>query len=188
MESGGRRALFRQSLAHLSQYDSPPRAFEDALFRFELTLDASAMAQLKRHRMSTQLWGPYDPGLGITVPPEVEAVGRKDQLLDLAGQTAEGWLSLRRSLADRGQPVQAADYVLTNAHRRRVSLTMNLREIYHFSRLREDEHAQWAIRDLAVRMSALVRRVAPVTAGLLGGKDTFAALFNEIMERPIKRS
>ena len=184
MERTERQTLFRQTLAHLSEYDSPPRAFEDAVFRFELTLDASAMAQLKRHRMSTQLWGPYDPDLGITVPPEVEAVGRKNQLLDLAGRTAEGWAELRRSLAGRGQPVEVADYLLTNAHRRRVSLTMNLRELYHFSRMREDVHAQWAIRDLAVRISVLVRRAAPVTAGLLGGKDGFSRLFGEVMEQP----
>jgi len=188
MDDGARRSLFRQALAHLSEYDSPPRAFEDALFHFELTLDASAMAQLKRHRMSTQLWGPYDPGLGVTVPPEVESVGRKDQLLGLAERTAEGWAELRRSLAERGAVVEAADYVLTNAHRRRVSLGMNLRELYHFSRLREDVHAQWAIRDLAARMSALVRRAAPVTAGLLGGKDAYARRFGEVMGRPAGES
>ncbi len=176
-----RRTLFLESLSHLSEYDSPPRAFEEALFHFELILDASAMAQLKRHRMSTQLWGPYDPDLGVTVPPEVEAVGRKDQLLDLAGKAVEGWAVLRRSLDARGQPPEAADYVLTNAHRRRVSMTMNLREIYHFSRLREDIHAQWAIRDLAERVSGLVRRAAPVTAGLLGGKSDYARLFKENM-------
>jgi flavin-dependent thymidylate synthase len=179
-----RHTLFRESLAHLSEYDSPPRAFEEARFHFELTLDASAMAQLKRHRMSTQLWGPYDPALGVTVPPEVEAVNRRDQLLELVGRTEEGWAGLRQSLARRGQPVEAADYVLTNAHRRRVSLTMNLRELYHFSRLREDAHAQWAIRDLAERMSAQVRRAAPVTAALLGGKDTYARVFGGVMERP----
>jgi thymidylate synthase (FAD) len=177
-----RQTLFLDSLAHLSEYDSPPRAFEEALFQFELTLDASAMAQLKRHRMSTQLWGPYDPDLGVTVPPEVEAVGRRDQLLELTGRTAEGWADLRQSLAGRGRPVEAADYLLTNAHRRRVSLAMNLREIYHFSRLREDIHAQWAIRDLATRISTLVRREAPVTAGLLGGKHAYADLFSELME------
>ncbi len=183
LDEEGRLAFFCQTLAHLSEYDSPPRAFEEALFHFELSLDASAMAQLKRHRMSTQLWGPYDPDLGITVPPEVEAVGRRDQLLELGELTAEGWTTLRRSLAGRGQPRSAADYVLTNAHRRRVALTMNLREIYHFSRLREDVHAQWAIRDLAARLSALVRRVAPVTASLLGGKDAFADLFGRMMGR-----
>jgi thymidylate synthase ThyX len=133
--------------------------------------------------MSTQLWGPYDPELGITVPPEVEAVGRKKQLLELADRTAEGWAALRESLIDRGQPAGAADYVLTNAHRRRVSLSMNLRELYHFSRLREDVHAQWAIRDLAARMSTQVREAAPVTAALLGGKDAFARLFGEVMGR-----
>jgi len=182
MDHGARLDLFRGCLAHLSEYDSLPRAFEEALFQIEMVIDASAMAQLKRHRMSTQLWGPYDPDLGVTIPPEVDAVDRRSQVEEIAQRTGEAWSDLRRSLADRGEPLEAADYLLTNAHRRRVAVTMNLREIYHFSRLREDAHAQWAIRDLAARLSALVRFSAPVTASLLGGKNSFPKLFSDLME------
>jgi Thymidylate synthase complementing protein len=35
-------------------------------------------------------------------------------------------------------------------NRRRVAVTANLRELYHFSRLREHKHAQWAIREKAI--------------------------------------
>lgn len=170
-----RRQLVAQALAHLSEHDCVPRAFEEASFRFEIVLDASALAQLKRHRMSTQHWGSYDPDLGSTVPPAVEEAGEIDAFSGIMDQTNETYRWLRQSLEQRGESAEAATYVLTNAHRRRVSLTMNLRELYHFSRLREDHHAQWAIRQIATNMSLLVRRVAPATAQLLGGKDTFAA-------------
>ncbi len=176
-----RAAVIRRLFAHLSEYDSPPRAFEDARFRFEIEIDASAMAQLKRHRMSTQHWGDYDPELGYTVPPEVTEIGEADSFGRLMDQTAETYRRLRDSLGGRGQTGHAAAYVLTNAHRRRVAVTMNLREVHHFSRLREDGHAQWAIRRIAGDISALVREVAPATAQLLCGKDGFAARFAEVM-------
>ena len=71
-------------------------------------------------------------------------------------------------------------YLLTNAHRRRVTLQMNGRELYHFSRLREDCHAQWDIRSLAKQMLDLVRSAAPLTMRLSGGKSELDLPGNEI--------
>jgi thymidylate synthase ThyX len=176
-----RQQLVRGALAHLSAFDGLPRAFEEAAFRFEIVIDASALAQLKRHRMSTQHWGPYDPDLGFTVPPVVEEIGERAAFAALMERTAEAYAELRSSLEARGERGDAAVYALTNAYRRRVAVTMNLREVYHFSRLREDRHAQWAIRRIAGDISALVREVAPATSLLLAGKDRFAEVFAEAM-------
>lgn len=183
MTADRRALLVRAALAHLSAYDAPPRAFEEASFRFEVVVDASAMAQLKRHRMSTQHWGPYDPSLGVTVPPAVAQIGEEAAFGTVMERTAEVHRALARDLASRGAPAAAADYVLTNAHRRRVGLTLNLREVYHLSRLREDGHAQWAIRKLAADMAALVRSSAPASAQLLGGKDRYGEIFAAVMGR-----
>ncbi|MBI4983343.1 FAD-dependent thymidylate synthase, partial [Candidatus Woesearchaeota archaeon] len=69
-----------------------------------------------------------------------------------------------------------AEYCLTDAHRRRDLLATNLRQLYHISRTREDSHAQWEIRAIAEKMSALAQEVAPATSILLGGKDKFGAV------------
>ena len=52
-------------------------------------------------------------------------------------------------------------------------IAANPRELYHFSRLREDEHAQWDIKDTAKRLMKLAKKVAPLSFMLSGGKDTF---------------
>ncbi len=181
LSQADRANLVRGAFAHLSEFDALPRAFEEALFRFELLIDASAFAQLKRHRMSTQHWGPYDPELGFTVPPAVDDIGCRKTYAAIMERSAETYDHLARSLVERTGSAAAAAYALTNGHRRRVALTMTLREVYHFSRLREDQHAQWAIRDLAADVSALVREVAPATALLLAGKDSFAKVFAKVM-------
>ena len=62
---------------------------------------------------------------------------------------------------------------MTNSHRRRVVVKMNLRELYHFVRLRSDSHAQWDIRALSQRLEALAKRLFPLAASRLCGKDAF---------------
>lgn len=179
MSEERRRELFCRSLAHLSAFDALPRAFEEASFSFEVVIDASAFAQLKRHRMATQQWGPYDLSLGFTTPQSVKDIGEEGFYNDMMTETAETYVRLKDDL--KGGPVEAADYILTNAHRRRVTITMNLREVYHFSRMREDGHAQWAIRKIANDISDVVREVAPITGSLLCGKDTFDEVFARVM-------
>ncbi|MCK4351546.1 MAG: FAD-dependent thymidylate synthase, partial [Candidatus Krumholzibacteria bacterium] len=75
---------------------------------------------------------------------------------------------------------EAAQYVLTNGHRRRMLVKVNARELYHISRLREDIHAQWDIRQVASDMVELAREKAPITLLLAFGKDVFEEKKKEI--------
>jgi thymidylate synthase ThyX len=170
--------LFEASMRRMEFYDAPRREFEHVTVTFELVVSAACYAQLKRHRMSTQTARPYDPALGLTVPPAIAECGMEQDLRDFAGRAEDLYETLGRSI-----PV-AAPYALTNAHRRRVLMTVNLRELYHFSRLREDLHAQWDIRDLACAMREAVGRVMPLGALLLCGKDRYVERFESVFGRP----
>lgn len=154
----------------LGVHDALPRFWE--LFRadFRITLSATAYAQLKRHRMSTQLVSAYEPSLGLTIPPSIISSGAADMFTEAARSAA---LKAAEAGAD-GQ------YFLTNAHRRQVRLCMNGRELNHFSRLREDQHAQWDIRRIASSMISLVREVAPLTTRMTCGKSSW----EEVTGRP----
>ncbi len=164
----GRTRLFDAATRHLGVHDALPREFEHASLTFEVVLSAAAFGQLKRHRMATLTAGPYDPGLGVTTPPSFSEAGLGALLAEAVRDAEAVW-------ADLGGPASpVAPYACLNAHRRRVVLTLNLREMYHVSRLREDSHAQWDIRAVASAMSAEARRAFPVCASLLGGKDRVA--------------
>ena len=117
--------------------------------------------------MASLLVGPYDPSLGVVVPPSVCDCGEGASFVRIT-EYAEG---LHAGLVGAGEAV--TDYLLTNAHCRRVLLKMNLRELYHFSRLRMDGHAQWEIRDLAGKMCSAAADKLPLSARYLGGKDRF---------------
>jgi thymidylate synthase ThyX len=60
---------------------------------------------------------------------------------------------------------------------------MNARELYHFSRLRQDGHAQWEIRGIANRMVEVAKRFCPLTMSLACGKDAFEQRKTVMLEK-----
>lgn len=173
------RRLVRAVFGSLQQWDAVPRAFELADFRFEAVVSASCFAQLKRHRMATLLPQGYSVFLGHTVPPSVLDAGLGERFKSIMDASAAmcGELELRGFAS-------AAPYALTQAHRRRVVVKMNARELYHFSRMRQDGHAQWEIRGLADNMVAMAKEACPLTMSLACGKDAFAGRKADLLGEP----
>ncbi|MGD8534374.1 MAG: FAD-dependent thymidylate synthase [Candidatus Aminicenantes bacterium] len=172
-----KRELLELAFKHMEFYDFPPREFEYTSLTFDLVVSASCFAQLKRHRMATLTAQDYNPELGVTVPPSVEEIGAKKEFMDIIEETDNVFSRMKEKM-DVG-----AEYVLTNAHRKRVLLKVNARELYHISRLREDATAQWDIRDVSGEMSRLAREKMPLTCLLLGGKDAYPGMYEKVFGR-----
>lgn len=162
-----RAELILDTMREMESHDRVLREFENLHMLFELVVSATCYAQLKRHRMSTQIVQRYSVSLGVSIPESVvnaKAVGIFRKAI------AESERLYRKLTKKAGM---SADYVLTNAHRRRVLLNINLRELYHFSRLRSDRHAQWEIREISDLLCRSAAVVFPAGSLLLGGKDIF---------------
>ncbi len=173
------RRLFSAALQYMEFYDAPTREFEHVNFTFEIVLSSSAYAQVKRHRISSQSVQGYDVNLGVTVPPAVREAGLEDEFMKHLARAEELYHKVHVEMPE------VAPYVLTNAHRRRVIMTINLRELYHFARLREDGHAQWDIRDIAFGIRQEVSREMPMGSMLLCGKDSYPELYEKLFDRPV---
>ena len=63
---------------------------------------------------------------------------------------------------EMGVPPEDARYILPNAAETKIVVTMNVRSLMNFFRLRCCNRAQWEIRHLAEKMLAEVKQVAPV--------------------------
>jgi flavin-dependent thymidylate synthase len=170
-----KRDFISTAFRHMESYDSPLREFETVDLTFDVILSSSCFAQMKRHRMATIISQDYDPDLGITIPPSIREVAMEGPFSEMMKKTE----ALYRRLKDAESP--AAPYILTNAHRKRIALKVNARELYHISRLREDRHAQWDIRETAEAMVRLAKGVMPLTFMMAGGKDAFPSLRSEII-------
>ncbi len=177
VDAMGAEKIIHQALARLSKHDAPFREFELPWFLYELVVSATCFAQLKRHRMMTLLAQGYDTSLAIKIPPAVVEAGLAQRFIDNAHETEQAYYKLAEI-----HP-QAAEYILTNGHRRRVVVGANARELYHIARLRMDSYAQWDIRAISSQMLAEAKKVAPTTMMLACGKDNFDELKKRLYEQ-----
>ena len=175
-----RAALVKKACQHMEFYDSTLREFEHINLTYDLVMSASCFAQMKRHRLATLTAQSYQPELGATVPPKIRAKGYGERFMGIIKETDAVYSEFAKE-----QPV-AAQYLLTGAHRKRILMTVNARELYHISRLREDAHAQWDIQQVTAAMTKTARAVMPLTMLLIGGKDRFPAVYEELYGRPPK--
>ena len=168
--------VFMAVFGHMDEHSAAPRAFEMVQFTFELTMSASCFAQMKRHRMATILPQQYSPHIPPRMPESFAAAGIEDLFHEVMGKSSALFCQIAKT-----KPAAAA-YALTQAHRRRVLVQMNARDLYHFSRLRMDGHAQWEIRVLAREMVRQAQDRAPMLMALACGKDEFADRKRKVME------
>jgi flavin-dependent thymidylate synthase len=166
--------IFKTAWRNLQFYDSMLREFEYVNLTFNIVLSAACFGQLKRHRMSTITVQNYEPKLGVTVPDSIKEIGMQKYFQDIVDRTNQVYAVIHKEC-----PI-AAPYILTNAHRRRVLMRLNARELYHISRLRQDAHAQWDIQNISKLMAAQAKKVMPLVFGLIGAKDKYNEIYRNI--------
>ncbi len=160
--------LFTPVFQNYPIHSSLPRAFEMMDLTFDFKISASAFAQLKRHRMSSLYVQDYYPDEWYT--PEL-FMNEPDITRDYVGLLRRSSTLHFRIKEELGS--QVATYFLTNAHLREVVFKTNLRELYHFVRLRSDVHAQDEIRSISNRMVCSMKEHFPLVTAMLCGKDSF---------------
>lgn len=175
-----KKEIVKTAMQNMEFYDSVLREFEHVDLVFEMIVSATCFAQFKRHRMATLTAQNYNPGLGVTIPPSIQNIGAEKDFLDVIERTDEAFSKLKQ------KSLLGANYVLTNAHRRRILLKVNAREFYHISRLREDSTAQWDIQNVVRTMSELAKKVMPLTCLMIGGKDAYPQIYYDVFGRPPK--
>ncbi len=173
MKEDEKKEVIKTCFKFAEFYDRPQREFEYVDLTYNVIISAAGFGQLKRHRMASITAQAYDPKLGITIPKAIKEKGYEDKFKQVADETSQ----LFSKIAEK-DPV-AAQYVLTNAHRKRVLIKLNARELYHVSRLREDKHAQWDIREISEQMTALAKQVMPLTMLFIGGKDHYTDIYQK---------
>ncbi len=162
--------LWQQIFKGMKAWHKCPRAFELAEFEFELIMSESCWAQFKRHRMCTLLKKGGDAN-SMIIPPAIEEINRSEAWKDLQQKIDV----LSDAFPEKIKHIRG--YLKTNANLCRIYAKMNLREIYHFVRLRSDSHAQWEIRELSKDICDAVTGQAPNAARLLCGKSDFKQIY-----------
>ncbi len=137
---------------------------EHASFTFAIhDVSRSLTHQLVRHRLASYSQqsqryvdiDDFDP----VVPDSIKDNERAERLFkDLMEDIRKTYTELKETSI----PLEDARYVLPNATKTNIIVTMNARELWHFFSLRCCKRAQWEIRDMAHRMLELAREEAPL--------------------------
>jgi thymidylate synthase ThyX len=157
----GRLRLVQSLLADRAAHDVPLRALEHTTYTVEMVLDQGGYFELKRHRMMTQTPQHLTTALGFAVPALMVEAGLEAEYRRVMEQAD---LAFRR-MAERDPAVAA--YLVPNACNRRVLITANLREIFHFCELRSASNAHFSIRRVALGLAEAVRQVHPALGAYL---------------------
>ncbi|MBN1786660.1 MAG: FAD-dependent thymidylate synthase [Candidatus Methanofastidiosa archaeon] len=136
---------------------------EHAKFTFSIEdVSRACTHQLVRHRVAsyTQQSQRYVKveELEPVIPPTVKS---DPDALRLYNDAVENIKAVYSKLVDLGIPNEDARFILPNATRTNIVVTMNARELRHFFKFRCCERAQWEIREVANRMLDICKSVAP---------------------------
>jgi thymidylate synthase (FAD) len=133
----------RQIIRRVTSYGHMS-VIEHASFTFSIEDVSRALThQLVRHRIASytqqsQRYVPYD-----------------------TLKTLERISEAYNKLLEMGIPKEDARYILPNAAKTNIVVTMNARELRHFFNLRCCMRSQWELREVAVEMLRQVKQVAP---------------------------
>ncbi|MCK4319097.1 FAD-dependent thymidylate synthase [Candidatus Micrarchaeota archaeon] len=155
LNSSEKNKILEIGLGGRGKYDHPAREFEHTTFTFDIIMDQGAYYEFKRHRMLSLSCKKPDISLGYRIPEDIIKIGKEKEFKDVLQEAEDAFREIEN------ENPYAAGYIATNAHYRRVLVSMNLRELFHFIRLRRKPNAHFTIREIAESMRDELRRVHP---------------------------
>lgn len=123
-----------------------------ATFRIE-GISRSCLAQITRHRMASfsvmsQRYCEIEGDDWYVIPPSVIEAGEEVGFCSEAEKSAKAY----RRLLDKGVKKEDARFLLPEATKTSLVMTINVRSLMNFLSLRLDKSAQWEIMELANAM------------------------------------
>lgn len=150
-----RRGLVDAALGNLQPHEIPLRELEHVTYTFDALMDQGAYFEVKRHRMMTQTPQRLTADCGYATPrmfDDAHLLKTYNHAMEMAAETYE-------TISSRFP--EEASYIVPNGYNRRLLMTMNLREVFHFCELRSAPNAHFAVRRLAIRMHDMICKVHP---------------------------
>lgn len=137
---------------------------EHASFTFSIEGVSRAMThQLVRHRIASftqqsQRYVTYDTLEKYVRPPSITNNAEAQKIF---GETLEKISETYQKLLKLGIKKEDARFILPNAAKTNIIVTMNARELRHFFNLRCCTRSQWEIREVAIEMLKQAKKTAP---------------------------
>ena len=154
---------------HRMLTDARPRELELARYTFHVKrVSLACVTHFTRHRIVSLLVPPVANALAegdYVLPDTVKALPEAEALYRRA---FERQLEVAQRALALGMGMEELSYFALSGHEIDLMLSMNLRQLVHFMKLRTCRRAQWEIRGVAWRMLKLLNEREPDIFGAIG--------------------
>ncbi len=147
-----------EALSRLGKFDRPLRELEHIHYTFDVLMDYGSFRDVQRHRMCTQTNQEFTVEHGYSMPAEIEEAGFTAEFMDCMDKAKEAYNEISKEMPKEAQ------YIIPLAYRKRLLITMNLRELFHFIRLRSGKMGHLSYRKIAWAMYELIKERQPLLA------------------------
>jgi thymidylate synthase ThyX len=154
--------IIAEAMKERGDHDPAPRAFEHAWFQHQIVMDYGGWRDIQRHRMCTQSNQPLGTDLGYDIPVEIEEIGKEKDYTAVMDMARD----LNHKLLDAGMATEA-EYVVPMAYRRRLVVSWNVRELFHFIELRSGKKGHPSYRKVAQDLWHNLNETHPLIASYI---------------------
>ncbi len=125
--------------------------------------------QLVRHRLASysqqsQRYVNFD-NIEYVIP---DTIKNNNELCEKFKNFMEEISKFYKEMLEKNIPAEDARFILPNSCTTKIIVTMNLRELKHFFKLRCCNRAQWEIRKLAIEMLKILKNKIPILFSQMG--------------------
>lgn len=156
MNQRDKEKIIDESLNKMERHDHPPREFEHTYYTFDILMDYGAFRDIQRHRICTQTNQYITTKHGYSTPEEIIEAGFSQDYDNLMEKAALAFDKISKRF-----PL-AAQYLVPLAYKKRTLITWNLRELYHFIKLRSGPTGHLSYRKIAQEVYKEVKKVHPL--------------------------
>ncbi len=138
---------------------------EHIVFTFSIEGVSRALThQLVRHRLASynqqsQRYVKFFGNYSYITPPTIK---NNPKVFTKFEEMIESIHKFYEEMLAAGVEAEDARYILPNASETKIIVTMNARELLHFFSVRCCNRAQWEIKNLAIEMLKIVKKVCPI--------------------------
>lgn len=150
--------IIDEALKLRGEYDRPLRELEHIYYTFDILVDYGAFRDIQRHRMCTQTNQDVTCEHGYSMPSEFQEVGVSDQFIRCMKRAEGAYNQISKEFPKEAQ------YIVPLAFKKRVLITWNLRELFHFIPLRSSPKGHISYRIIAQKVFNEIKKVHPFFA------------------------
>jgi len=147
--------IIGESLKRRTDHDRPLRELEHVYYTFDILVDYGAFRDIQRHRICTQANQEVTTEHGYVIPQSIKDLNLEKEYIECMMRSHEAFYKIAKKFPKEAQ------YIVPLAYKKRVLITWNLRELFHFIPLRSSKKGHISYRLVAQQVWHELNRVHP---------------------------